>query len=231
MLIAAAAHAQQSVGTWSIIPHVGVNLSNITNNEVVIDATSNESAEAKYKAGMKVGFDVEYQATHRLALSAGIFYSMQGSRFADYACYNGINPEDSKENYTGFNDWKDDRQYVTVPLMLHYYIAPNLAINFGAQLGFLTKASNSFSQQDYTVDKQGQTEWTNERSEIYQDCKDVTAKFDFATPIGLSYEYENVIIDARYVHGWTKTNVGTLSEFATQRNKTFEFTVGYRFAL
>lgn len=232
LMCATIVKAQQEVGTFSLIPRIGVNLSNISSNDVATDLTTSASIDSKHKAGMKVGVDAEYQATRSLAVSAGVFYSMQGCRFSDFSCLNSIDQATKVQSYSGFNDFKEDRQYVTVPLMLHYYVAPNLAINVGGQLGFLVKSKTSFSMQDYTVDADGKVEWDSDsRKDVNNDMKDVTAKFDFSTPIGLSYEYENVILDARYVHGWTKTNTGSLSELSAQRNRTFEFTVAYRFAL
>ena len=45
-------------------------------------------------------------------------------------------------------------------------------------------------------------------------------------PVGLSYEFEQVVLDARYHLGLTK-----VSEGFDWRNSAFTFTVGYRFGL
>lgn len=50
--------------------------------------------------------------------------------------------------------------------------------------------------------------------------------FDFSIPVGLSYEFSNVVFDARYNFGCTKT-----FEKADSRHSVFQFTVGYKFAL
>ena len=51
--------------------------------------------------------------------------------------------------------------------------------------------------------------------------------FNFSIPIGLSYEYQSFVLDARYNIGVTK-----LMKNADQgRNSTFSITVGYKFAL
>ena len=53
-------------------------------------------------------------------------------------------------------------------------------------------------------------------------------KVNVSIPVGLSYEYMNVILDARYHIGLTKVNK---VDGRDSKNKVFTFTVGYRFAL
>lgn len=229
LLSATTTNAQQEKGTWSIIPRVGVNLSKLTNDPIYIEASSEDmSVSGKHKAGMRVGVDVEYQAGRQLAVSLGVFYSMQGTRYPDFET--GGTPESSDPStlaYTGFSDYKENLQYIAVPLMLHGYVAKGLAINVGIQPAFCVKANYQYAIQDYTVAANG--ERTYETATYTDgDLKNVTRAFDFATPIGLSYEYENVIIDARYVHGWT--NMNKIDGFDI-KNSTFEFSVAYRFAL
>lgn len=222
-----AVSAQQEVGTWSIIPRIGVNLANLSNNTVNVIGELNSlyQVDDKFKAGMKVGADVEYQWTRRVAVSAGVFYSMQGSRASDFSVLTGYDTaEPTTEKHTGYSDWVTDRQYVNVPVMVHAYLAPNFAVKAGVQLGYLVKAEWRYAEQDYTVKASG--EYTYEEPKSHeQDQMDAMKKLDVSIPIGLSYEYENVILDARYDIGVSKND-----QFGV-RNKVFEFTVGYRFAL
>lgn len=53
-------------------------------------------------------------------------------------------------------------------------------------------------------------------------------KVNVSIPVGLSYEYMNVILDARYHIGLTKVNKADAGD---SKNKVFTFTVGYRFGL
>lgn len=53
-------------------------------------------------------------------------------------------------------------------------------------------------------------------------------KVDVAIPLGLSYEYMNVILDARYNVSLTKASKG---DWDNCKNKALTFTVGYRFTL
>ena len=79
---------------------------------------------------------------------------------------------------------------------------------------------------EYDLDKDGHR--TNvQEAEIDQDTKKGLRKFALSIPVGISYEYENVVLDARY-------NVGVLNAYKyvlTARNKVFEVSVGYKFDL
>lgn len=56
---------------------------------------------------------------------------------------------------------------------------------------------------------------------------DVKAKsVDFSIPVGLSYEYNNFQLDARYNWGLTKA-----FENSKAKNSVFQITLGYKFDL
>lgn len=65
--------------------------------------------------------------------------------------------------------------YLNVPVMLNIYPVRGLGIKAGAQFGFLMKA------------KQGG-----------EDIKDFLKKSDFSIPIGLSYEFDDAVVELRY---------------------------------
>ena len=52
---------------------------------------------------------------------------------------------------------------------------------------------------------------------------------DVSIPVGISYEYLNVVLDARYHFGLTKLYKD--ESWPTEKNKVFTFTVGYKFNL
>ena len=61
------------------------------------------------------------------------------------------------------------------------------------------------------------------------DSKWTTVKsFDVAIPVGISYEYENVVLDARYHFGLTTV---FKSGLWSSTNSVFSITVGYKFDL
>ena len=55
-------------------------------------------------------------------------------------------------------------------------------------------------------------------------------KVDVSLPIGLSYEYMGVVLDARYNLGLTNVDDSPGHDDSC-KNRVFTFSVGYRFAL
>ena len=52
---------------------------------------------------------------------------------------------------------------------------------------------------------------------------------DVGIPIGLSYEYKNVVLDVRYCFGLTK--IDNTQDPEDTRNRTLSVTLGYNFKL
>ena len=50
--------------------------------------------------------------------------------------------------------------------------------------------------------------------------------FDLSIPVGLSYEYNNFVLDGRYNFGVTNIAKGV-----NTKNSVFQFTLGYKFEL
>ena len=111
--------------------------------------------------------------------------------------------------------------------MLKAYVAPQFAIMAGAQVGFLCGDGKMLSEET-DLEKDHKT-----GSTLYKESRDVEStyaakKVNVSIPVGLSYEYMNVILDARYHIGLTKVNK---TDAGDSKNKVFTFTVGYRFGL
>ena len=62
------------------------------------------------------------------------------------------------------------------------------------------------------------------------DAKDVNT-FDLSIPVGLSYEYNNFVLDGRYNWGVTKINKHSMKGVDDTRNSVFQITLGYKFSL
>ena len=58
---------------------------------------------------------------------------------------------------------------------------------------------------------------------------DICKSVDFGIPVGLSYEYKNISLDARYYFGLTK--IDKTENPDTAKNRYFSITLGYRFHL
>lgn len=100
--------------------------------------------------------------------------------------------------------------YLNIPILANVYVAKGLAVKLGIQPGFnvTSKASVEKSGTKVTTDLDG------------------IESVDFSIPVGLSYEINNFVIDARYNLGVSKIMDGS-----DLKNSVFQFTLGYKFAL
>lgn len=211
--------AQPSAGSFSLIPRLGVNFANMTNDEVVVDLMQQEhTLKSRIKPGLMVGFDAEYQATSDLFMSLGLQYSRQGSRFPDFERKDG-------ELVEGYSDWHTDLDYLNVPLLFGYRIAKGFSVKAGLQLGLLLGGKEKMSYTDITI-LDGGTRKQGNAVPRETDVKDVYKSVDLSIPLALSYEFENVILDACYNFGLTRIHQ---LDVVKSRNSVIQLSVGYRF--
>lgn len=100
--------------------------------------------------------------------------------------------------------------YLNVPILANVYVAPGLAVKLGIQPGF--KLSSKFKAKTSGVSAEA-------------DLDDVKG-FDISIPVGLSYQYQNIVLDARYNWGVTK-----IMDDVDSKNSVFQITLGYKFSL
>lgn len=100
--------------------------------------------------------------------------------------------------------------YINIPILANVYVVKGLAVKLGIQPAFNVSDKVKFSGSGSSVENE-----------------DLGAEsFDFSIPVGLSYEYSNVVFDARYNFGVTKVWDG-----GDPMNSVFQITLGYKFAL
>jgi hypothetical protein len=159
-------------------------------------ATMTKTNDSKMRVGLAAGLEFEYGVTDNFGISAGVLYSMQGVKGKEY--WLGSN---AKADIT----YKFD--YINVPILANYYIVKGLAIKAGVQPGFNVKKKVAVEvagvKDDATVD-------------------DVKG-FALSIPMGLSYEFSNVVLDARYNLGVTKA-----IKDIDSKHSYFTITLGYR---
>ena len=98
--------------------------------------------------------------------------------------------------------------YINIPLLANVYVVKNLAVKVGLQPAFNVNSKQKASKGDASA----------------QEALDGTKTFDCSIPVGLSYEYKNIVIDGRYNFGLTKIN-----KHADSKNSVFQITLGYKF--
>ena len=171
-----AVQAQKEVGTFTVYPRFGVNISKFSGQKIYYDASDNYVKE-KYKFGLSAGAELWYQFHYSLALSAGLIESNQGTKTEDITLESTNN---AKETYS----YSVNTQVLNIPLLLHVFVAPGLSFEAGVQPGFLLSAKSKENDEK-------------------NDVKSLMKTFDLSIPIGISYEYANIQLDLRYNHGLT----------------------------
>lgn len=100
--------------------------------------------------------------------------------------------------------------YINIPILANVYVTKGLAVKLGVQPAFNVSDKQKLSGGKASFE-----------------AEDVGAEsFDFSIPVGLSYEYNNVVFDARYNFGVTN-----IADGGDSKNSVFQFTLGYKFAL
>ena len=102
--------------------------------------------------------------------------------------------------------------YINVPIVANFYVLRGLALKAGLQPGFNVNAK---------VD-------AGKGAEV--NYEDAVKKFDLSVPVGLSYEFYNFVLDARYNFGLTKVFDEDKVDLDS-KNLTFQLTLGYKFTL
>lgn len=168
-------------------------------------AMMTNSDGADPRIGFAGGAEAEYQINDVVSISGGVMYSMQGL----------------KESEDG-TDMTLKLDYINVPIMVNFYVVKGLALKIGIQPGF--NISDDVKVSSGGVNVTMDYDKVMSMSGVDGEVKSV----DFSIPYGLSYEYKNLVVDARYNWGITKA-VTAAGESA--RNSVFQITLGYKFHL
>lgn len=212
--------AQPEAGTFSIVPRLGVDITNVSGEHVYAYGNLGDySLKGKYQPGFTGGVEVMYQAMPRLAVSAGVMYAQEGSRYSDIELGEGADRAGINQNSLGFD-------YLQIPVMARFYVAKGLSVNAGIRLGFLLSANHQYDTVEITYDDITGTREYGESHSYDEDIKSACKSTSVSIPVGFSYEYMNVVLDARYHIPLTKT-----FKESSSKHQGFTVTVGYKFDL
>ena len=154
------------------------------------------------------GIEAEYMVADKFSLGLGAILSNQGAKY------------DYWDEY-GQNKYTVDLDYVHVPILASYYVLPGLAVKAGVQPGFKMRAKAKFDDRTIDLDEL----YKLGSNMLGEDIK--VSKFDLSIPVGISYEYKNIVLDARYNWGLVKVvNVGDAFY-----NRCFMLSLGYKLEL
>ena len=166
-----------------------------------INISTVTGSDSKSKVGFVGGVEAEYGISKNFGLDFGVLYSMEGCK-NDIVVATGI----GASAYI-IKDAKLNLGYINIPILAQFYPVKGLAIKAGIQPGF--KASGKVSKDGNSVKLEN------------------LKSFNMAIPVGVSYEYANFVLDARYNIGLTKV----FKESTKGYNSTFAITLGYKFKL
>lgn len=191
-------------------PKAGVNFATLNGDD---------AEDSKMQIGFRVGAFAEIKFNDKFAIQPEILYSAQGAKQESSGSVLGV-------NYTTEGNAK--LNYINVPIMAKYYVAPSFAIEAGPYVGFLMSAN-----------AEGSATAAGITTEFDDDIKDQLKSVDFGVGVGASFNLDNgFFIGARYNLGLSKIgeestqNVGGVevtTEAADIKNSVFQVGVGYKF--
>ena len=107
--------------------------------------------------------------------------------------------------------------YLTIPIVANVYLFKGFALKAGVQPGINLSAKLDANGKKVDIDD------------------DMVKSFELGVPVGLSYEFRNFVLDARYTLGLTKIfdeKKFNQKDFdLDSKNLGFQLTLGYKFTL
>ena len=142
----------------------------------------NHGIKPSYQAGLLM----EYKFTDKFAISPEVLFTSQGGKISSTSELLGIKAD---------GDMTFNTNYINVPVMLKYYVAPCFSIDFGPQVGFNVYSKTTASGSIAGIDAGSKT----------ADLKDNTIAVDFGVGLGGTFNVtDNLFVQARYTMGFTK---------------------------
>lgn len=161
------------------------------------------------KVGVSIANVTEFKGTDpRVGVVAGLEGEYQATDIFSVSAGVLYSMQGAKANWDNLIDATNRLDYINVPIMANVYVVKGLAVKLGVQPGF--NVSNKIS--------------ANNRATVDNLVK--AQSVDVAIPVGVSYEYNNFQLDARYNWGVTKVYEGSKA-----KNSVFQITLGYKFDL
>ena len=186
VLIAAAIVSMSAMAQVQFGAKVGVDATNFWGKDV------NHGMQLNYQAGLLM----EYKFSDKFAIAPEAVFAAQGGKFKLAEVAN------NKVNNTFTTN------YINVPVMLKYYVAPAFSIDFGPQVGFNVYSKHKIGDLDPV------------------DIKDGTKSVDFGAGLGCTYNLsEKTFVQARYTLGLTDVFEGD----SDTKNGNIQLAFGVKF--
>ena len=158
-------------------------------------------SNTKMTVAAVLGGEFEYQYNPKVSFGGGLNFELAGTDLDDLG---------------SVKDRSFTLGYITFPVVCNFYVYKNLALKAGLQPGFLIHANYHEENGNTTTDTKVTSNFNT---------------FDLALPIGVSYQYNRWVFDARYLLGLTNVNKNNHYYNDSSRNSVFYITAGYKFNL
>ena len=209
-------HAQHEPGTFTLYPKLGVEWSKFNNDKIlVLSATDDATIDASNRTGFVGGAELQYQISQFGGASVGLFFDQMGSK-------------NEGDVDGGKLKLKQRLNYLTMPVLATFNIGyTNFQLKAGINLSYLLNAK--LKSEDSTIPA-GITD-SDPKADYYGHYDDTNTnvfhRFNVGLALGASYEWHNIILDARYNFGLSNVYKYT-NKPAT---RSFWLTLGYGFTL
>ncbi len=171
----------------------GVNFATLTGDDA-------DELDLKMRTGFHLGVLAEIMISNKFGIQPEVLYSTQGGN-ADMNFFDEI---------LGNVEADLKLEYISIPVMLKYFVTPGFSLEAGPQFSFLSKS-------EIEAEFQGDSET--------EDLKDDTESFDIGAAVGVGYGLpQGFLVQARYVMGFSDVYTDT-----DTRNSVIQLSVGWKF--
>lgn len=215
---------------WSLIPRIGLNISNL--GDMDIEYSTNGTMKPHAYSNVMAGAEFDYSLNQALSVGVGAFYSRQGCHYKGYS----TPPYPIGDDVMRSSIVESSNvvlQYLNIPVTGTLHLSENLAFKTGIQCGVLL--SGSWDQDETIIDTKNGEIINNQSVPSNTDMNELCSKTVWSIPLGFQVEYEKILVDVSYaipLTGFCKsvmTDDGSEIKFSKGCNKVLTFSVGYRF--
>lgn len=153
-----------------------------------------DMSTSRFRPGVVAGVEFQGYASKVFSVSFGAFYSQEGTK--------------DRGMHRHFSS-TIQADYVNIPLLANFYLGKGFSLKAGIQAGINVRC------------KVKGPEFAEQR---YVDIRDFAKPAVFSLPVGISYETNNIVLDARYNYGFNKILRGE-----PYQGHVLQFTIGYKF--
>ena len=225
VLLAAGAASAQSDGwsRWSVTPKAGL---------TVATHVGDDAMESSSSLAWAAGVEATYRAAKLVSYDLGLHYTRDRVKDCSRVHLS------SWEYDLTLDDARLLTERIDMPLLVNLHVLPGLALKAGVQPSLLLSAKMKYHMTGSMVDflnLVGKAYLAEEGAQMprmavdedtSEGMKSQMRNLDVSVPVGLSYEWRNIVVDARYHFGLTRIVDGQ-----DVHRRYLSLTLGYRFGL